>query len=339
MNTRRSLASVFLLSLPVLLLSHCATDEADDDSAAGTGNAASGSSGGGSGGSAGTAAGGKAGGGSGTAGTGSAAGPAGGGPTGGAGAGGSNGGNAGSGGTTGGTGGSVGGGGTGGSSGSSAGSSGAGGSSGGSAGAGAGGSSGAGGAFGGAGSGGGGAGGSSGGSGGSGGGGAFTLTSSKLAPDMMMPDDFTCEGDAHNPPLAWSGVPAGTMSFAMLFVDTTIIVPMPTSAMGYHSAIWDIPASVTEMPEDLPRGATLTTPFTAKQYNPVCASNPGYLGPCAQHEDEYEFRLYALPVATLTGNFNSVQAVQTAIMAANPLGVATLHVKADARGTLKCPGG
>jgi phosphatidylethanolamine-binding protein (PEBP) family uncharacterized protein len=40
-----------------------------------------------------------------------------------------------------------------------------------------------------------------------------------------------------------SGAPAGTMSFAMVFVDTTIINASMTDQRGYHSAIWDIPAT------------------------------------------------------------------------------------------------
>jgi Raf kinase inhibitor-like YbhB/YbcL family protein len=220
----------------------------------------------------------------------------------------------------------VGGAGTGGSSGAGAG---AGGSTGGALGG-----AGAGGATGGAGSGGAGTGGAS---GGSGGGGTFTLTSSKLdgTGAMEMPADFTCEGDAHSPPFEWTGVPAGTMSFAMLFVDTTIAADNPDSSMAWHHAIWDIPASVTGLPEDMPTTATVTDPVACKQFNPLQCD--GYLAPCANREDTYEFRLYALPVATLTGTFSSVVAIRDAVMDANPLGEAVLGVRANASGQLSCP--
>jgi Raf kinase inhibitor-like YbhB/YbcL family protein len=152
-----------------------------------------------------------------------------------------------------------------------------------------------------------------------------------------MSADFTCAGDGHSPPLEWSGAPAGTMSFAMVFVDTTIINASMTDSRGYHSAIWDMPASTMGLPEDVPDGATITSPVMAKQFNPI---RPGYLGPCPNHKngepaDTYEFRLYALPVATLTGQLNNVRNIYLAIMAANPLGMAVLRVRSDAMGTLR----
>jgi phosphatidylethanolamine-binding protein (PEBP) family uncharacterized protein len=173
---------------------------------------------------------------------------------------------------------------------------------------------------------------------GAGGGGAFVLTSSKIVTDMEMSADFTCAGDAHSPPLAWTGAPAGTMSFAMVFVDTTIINANMMDTRGYHSAIWDIPASTMALPENLPVGAMLTTPVMARQFNPLRAA---YLGPCPNNgalpADTYEFRLFALPVATLTGlpaQLN-VRGILQAITAANPLGTAVLRVRSDATGTLK----
>ena len=82
----------------------------------------------------------------------------------------------------------------------------------------------------------------------------------------------------------------------------------------------------------------LTTPVMARQFNPLRAA---YLGPCpnngAAAADTYEFRLFALPVATLTGLPTSlnVRGILMSIMAANPLGTAVLRVRSDATGTLK----
>jgi Raf kinase inhibitor-like YbhB/YbcL family protein len=153
---------------------------------------------------------------------------------------------------------------------------------------------------------------------------------------MEMSSDFTCAGDAHSPPLAWTGAPAGTMSFAMVFVDTTIINANMTDSRGYHSAIWDMPASTTALPENLPVGAMITSPVMARQFNPLRAA---YLGPCPNNgtapADTYEFRLFALPVTTLTGTLTNVRGILQAIMAANPLGTAVFRVRSDATGTLK----
>lgn len=184
---------------------------------------------------------------------------------------------------------------------------------------------------------GGGAGGADAGGGGTGGAsGEFTLTSSAIEPNSEMSDDFTCAGDAHSPPLSWSNAPAGTMSFAMVFLDTTILDENPTDQRGFHSAIWDIPASTMALPEALPVGASITEPVVAKQFNPLRAA---YLGPCPNTGTatghEYEFRLFALSVTTLTGQLNSVRGIRDAILATEPLGTAVLPATSNASGQLK----
>lgn len=318
MTIRRSLAPLALVA--PLLLTNCVTEGAENPSGGGGTGGGSGGPTGGSSGVAGSALGGGGSGGTTSGGSGGTAGVATGGSVSGGASGAGASGTSGSAGTAGS--GGVGGGGVGG---------------GGAGGAGAGGAGAGGAGAGGAGAGGGGrGGGGSGGSGGSGGGGAFVLTSSKIMTDMEMPADFTCAGDAHSPPLAWSGAPAGTMSFAMVFVDTTIINANMMDTRGYHSAIWDIPATVTALPENLPVGAMLTSPVTAKQFNPLRAA---YLGPCpnngANPADTYEFRLFALSVPTLTGTLTNVRAILQSIQATNPLGTAVLRARSDATGTLR----
>jgi Raf kinase inhibitor-like YbhB/YbcL family protein len=318
---QRSLLVVLLSASPVFLAS-CSDDSQPSPDTAGT----SGSAGAGAGGAAGSTSSG----GAGSGGTGGSSGSAG-----------TAAGAAGTGGSTGGQAGIAGGSGSGAGGGGAAGTSGAGtaGTNGGTGGAGAGGVGGAGaaGAGGAAGSmAGAGAGGADGGGGGAGGGGEFTLTSSAIEPNSEMSDDFTCAGDAHSPPLAWSGAPAGTMSFAMVFLDTTILDANPTDQRGFHSAIWDIPASTLALPEDLPVGASITEPVTAKQFNPLRAA---YLGPCpntgTDMGHEYEFRLFALSVTTLTGQLSSVRNILDSIMATDPLGTAVLPAKSNAVGQLK----
>src|SRR5215475_343660 len=50
-----------------------------------------------------------------------------------------------------------------------------------------------------------------------------------------------CVGDNVSPPLAWSGVPAGTRSFALLLFDPEGRAPAGVS----HMVVYGIPASVT----------------------------------------------------------------------------------------------
>lgn len=160
-----------------------------------------------------------------------------------------------------------------------------------------------------------------GGMGGTSGGGDFTLTSSELEEGGEFLPKHTCEANGfdndESPPLVWTNPPEGTMSFAITFIDVTLA---PTSMNGYHYAIWDIPADVTELPGNLPSGATLTTPVMAKQYNPL---SPSYLGPCPNfgggggETHTYEFTIYALPTATATlSNAMSVQAIDDDLKAA-----------------------
>ena len=47
----------------------------------------------------------------------------------------------------------------------------------------------------------------------------FTLTSSAFAAGQPIPKKYTCEGDDRSPPLAWSGAPSGTKSFALIVDD------------------------------------------------------------------------------------------------------------------------
>lgn len=174
-------------------------------------------------------------------------------------------------------------------------------------------------------------------SGGSGGtdpgpsGGEFTLTSTKLEDGDEIPDDYTCEGKAFGtgpmPDLSWSGVPEGTLSFALTFVDTTLI---PGNTNGYHWALWDIPANITQIAE----GPTSSTaPTGSKQFSPLGA---GFLGPCPsigrrenRNTDDYAFVLYALNVETLPDPPNNVQQLE-ALFEANSIAKVELTGWSDA---------
>ena len=178
----------------------------------------------------------------------------------------------------------------------------------------------------------GGGGGSAGGAGGTGGG-SFMLTSPDQADGAKFSKMFTCDmnngtfGSGLLPELHWSGVPAGTMSFAITFIDTTIGENM---SMGQHWAIWNIPATVNMMAQGT---KTLTGELaTAKQ-------NGAYLAPCAvtvvnNMDDQYEFTIYALSTPTLNVSGMSVANALTALRAAQAqqLGTAKLHGHAGVKG-------
>lgn len=174
----------------------------------------------------------------------------------------------------------------------------------------------------------------------------FQLTSSTLEDGGVFPPSATCESSSASsqlPPLAWSGAPMGTKSYAMVFVDRTLIGATPINTNGFHSAIWDIPATTDSLPEGLPSGsppAGIVGLETAKQKK--APSGSAYLGPCpnfpnATHvkTDSYEFRLYALDVASLPSNMTSmtVQQIYDYLEALPPLGVAILRATSNAGAT------
>jgi len=171
--------------------------------------------------------------------------------------------------------------------------------------------------------------------------GTMTLTSPDQAEGALFGTTFTCNnmglGKGINPELDWSGAPAGTMSFAITFIDTT---QGATSAMGQHWAIWNIPATVTKFPKG-------TTTLTGDLQGALQTNL--YLAPCPGGNDMYEYTVYALPVATLTlkssdmgsGVTNSagvadvekaLGAISGGTVMTTPLAKATLHGKSNKNG-------
>ncbi len=161
--------------------------------------------------------------------------------------------------------------------------------------------------------------------------GTFDLTSPDLMDGAHFDSQFTCAasngtfGSGVNPELDWSGAPAGTMSFAITFIDTTL---GDTNPMGQHWAIWNIPATVMKLPQAT---ATLTGDLAmAKQ-------SGKFLAPCAQSltnnmDDQYAFTIYALSTATLDVTGTTVANALTALKAISPLGTAVLHGHAGLKG-------
>lgn len=130
-------------------------------------------------------------------------------------------------------------------------------------------------------------------------GGEFTLTSEELSEGGEFPEGHTCPsggnmnfGEAIS--LSWSGAPAETQSFALVMIDVTLAESGGQFAQfGYHSAFWNLPASVMS----LPAGSW----STALQEAGATALSEGYLGPCPAGlagapppPHTYVFTLYAL---------------------------------------------
>jgi phosphatidylethanolamine-binding protein (PEBP) family uncharacterized protein len=100
-------------------------------------------------------------------------------------------------------------------------------------------------------------------------------------------------------PFEWEGLPAGTTHLAMVMLDDTLVGE--GSNLGYHSAFWNMPVSVTSLPAE----------FGATELMGADVINGGYLGPCPGGEEHtYTFTLYALD-AEITLSTNAFQMVAT----------------------------
>jgi len=103
----------------------------------------------------------------------------------------------------------------------------------------------------------------------------------------MIPAKYTCDGANISPQLSWDNAPKGTKSFVLICED-------PDAPMGTftHWVLYDIPADVHELPENLPKDKIL--PNGAKQ-GITDFKKVGYGGPCPPDgTHRYYFKLYAL---------------------------------------------
>jgi Raf kinase inhibitor-like YbhB/YbcL family protein len=157
--------------------------------------------------------------------------------------------------------------------------------------------------------------------------GPFTLTSAMLVDGQPFAVANTCDDPAgvnRSPAFAWTGAPAGTMSFAIVFVDRSF-----GGASGFlHSVIYDIPASRTDLPENVEKTYAPANVPGAHQTLAFNGSTRGYLGPCPNPADGphmYEFALFAINAPTLPGAMMSTTGAQARmIINANNLGSALL---------------
>lgn len=117
---------------------------------------------------------------------------------------------------------------------------------------------------------------------------AMKLTSGAFENEGAIPQKYTCEGGDTAPPLAWSGAPAGTKSFALIVDDPDAPDPKAPVRTWVHWVVYSIPAATTAIGEGgaLPAGASNGLNDWDKA---------GYGGPCPPFgRHRYFFKLYAL---------------------------------------------
>ena len=139
----------------------------------------------------------------------------------------------------------------------------------------------------------------------------FTIMSSGFASCAAIPAASTCEAkpfpQGTSPALSWTAGPTGTMSYAIVFKDLSVLARTaatdPNYNRGYHYVMWDIPANVTSLPAAVAGGFAVPGVSGALQWSNF--NNYGFFGPCPNFDpamptdfnDVYCFQIYALPFA------------------------------------------
>jgi Raf kinase inhibitor-like YbhB/YbcL family protein len=118
------------------------------------------------------------------------------------------------------------------------------------------------------------------------------LASAAFANGQAIPAKYTADSLDVSPPLAWTNLPAGTKSLALIADD-----PDTPAGTWVHWVIYDLPPTATTLAEDQPRLAQIKN--GAKQgLNDF--KKTGYNGPAppAGKAHRYYFKLYALNALT-----------------------------------------
>jgi Raf kinase inhibitor-like YbhB/YbcL family protein len=119
------------------------------------------------------------------------------------------------------------------------------------------------------------------------GGDTMEIISSAFKNEGMIPAKHTCDGREVSPPLHWSEAPTDTKSFALICDD-----PDAPAGTWVHWVIFDIPATVNSLPENMPRQEDIPG-FGRNGRN--TGRSLGYDGPCPPGgTHRYYFKLYAL---------------------------------------------
>jgi phosphatidylethanolamine-binding protein (PEBP) family uncharacterized protein len=134
---------------------------------------------------------------------------------------------------------------------------------------------------------------------------SIKLTSTAFADQGVIPAAYTCDAPngAVSPPLAWSGVPAGTSWLALYAYDNTGSV--------IHWIVIDLEPAVSSLPAGTTGGGVVVA-----NYLPMC--------PGTGNDDQYQFTLYAEPASYRPPKIGGSYGVDPDALAAHALGVGSL---------------
>jgi Raf kinase inhibitor-like YbhB/YbcL family protein len=126
---------------------------------------------------------------------------------------------------------------------------------------------------------------------------SFKITSTAFQPGGSIPSKYTCDDRDVSPPLAWSGAPPGTKTFALIVDDPDAPDPAKPQRVYVHWVIYNLPATTTALPENASKKGLSTGAVQGKND----WGKAEYGGPCPPiGRHRYFFKLYALDTE-LTG--------------------------------------
>lgn len=131
------------------------------------------------------------------------------------------------------------------------------------------------------------------------------ITSSAFVEGASIPLKYTCDGEDVSPPLAWSDVPAGVKSLALICDD-------PDAPVGtwVHWVLFDLPPTLASLPE----GVLASKEAAGGTHGTNSWRRPGYGGPCPPSgTHRYFFKLYALDATLGLDNRATAKDVLTAM--------------------------
>jgi Raf kinase inhibitor-like YbhB/YbcL family protein len=120
---------------------------------------------------------------------------------------------------------------------------------------------------------------------------ALKLTSPAFKNRSEIPPVYTCDGNDLSPALAWSNVPEGTQSFALIADDPDAPDPKAPKVTWVHWVLYNLPAVL----DGLPEGASSAKVPSGTLPGVNDWKRTGYGGPCPPiGRHRYFFKLYAL---------------------------------------------
>lgn len=116
------------------------------------------------------------------------------------------------------------------------------------------------------------------------------ITSPAFADGGEIPAKYTCEGRDLSPPLAWSGVPAGTKSLVLVVDDPDAPDPKAPRMTWVHWVLYNLPPGSTGLPEAVGTALPAGTKVGFNDWKSLDFGGP--CPPIGRHR--YFHKLYAL---------------------------------------------